>query len=208
MLKGAGFLKRLADETEKAAKKKAPSVVPLQTQWGANVEQSKSSFRAKSKARTRGEEANASLEDGMDNLAVVDKFHPTTPDSFIDSINDSITRRHEQMLQIRVPVPKKTRTILRQMFPDEPDNEVKYEDVPWDRFVLSMDQIGFVARHNGGSAVLFEPNRDCKGYRFGGKIVFYRPHPGPTLTPLILKFMGKRMHKRFSWSMETFVLKK
>jgi hypothetical protein len=204
----AGFLKRLADEAEKAAKKKAPSGVPLQTQWGADVEQNKSSFRAKSKAKTRVEEANASLEDGMDNLAVVDKFHPTTPDSFIDSINDSITRRHEQMLQIRVPIPKKTRTILRQMFPDESDNEVKYEDVPWDRFVLAMDQIGFVARHNGGSAVLFEPNRDCKWYRFGGKIVFHRPHPGPTLTPLILKFMGKRMHKRFGWSMETFVLKK
>jgi hypothetical protein len=112
------------------------------------------------------------------------------------------------MLQIRVVVPKKTRTILRQMFLDDSNNEVKYEDVPWDRFVLAMDQIGFVARHNGGSAVLFEPNSGCKWYPSGGKIVFHRSHPDPTLTPLILKFMGKKMHKRFCWSAETFVLKK
>jgi hypothetical protein len=77
-----------------------------------------------------------------------------------------------------------------------------------DRFVIAMVQIGFVARHNGGSAVLFEPNGECKWYPFGGKIVFHRPHPDPTLTPLILKFMGKRFHKRFSWCAETFVLKK
>ena len=94
------------------------------------------------------------------------------------------------------------------MFPDESDNEVKSEDVPWDRFVLAMDQVGFVARHNGGSAVLFEPNDNCKWYPFGGKIVFHRPHPDPTLMPLILKFMGKRMHKRFGWSVETFVSKR
>jgi hypothetical protein len=204
----AGFLKRLADEAEKAAKKKAPSRGPLQTQWGADVEQSKTSFRAKSKAKIRGEEANASLEDGLDSLAVVETLPPTMPDSFIDSTYDSITKRYEQMLQIRVPVPKKTRSILRQMFPDESDSEVKCEDVPWDRFVLAMEQIGFVARHNGGSAVLFEPNSDCIWHPFGGKIVFHRPHPDPTLMPLILKFMGKRMHKRFGWSAETFVLKK
>jgi hypothetical protein len=204
----AGYLKRLADEAEKAAKKKAPSGGPLQTHWGADVEQSKTSFRAKSKAKIRGEETNASLEDGMDNLAVVEKFPPTTPESFVDSINDSIPRRYEQMLQIRLPVPKKTRTILCQMFPDESDNEIKYEDVSWDRFVLAMEQIGFVARHNGGSAVLFEPNGECKWYPFGGKIVFHRPHPDATLTPLILKFMGKRMHKWFGWSAETFVSKK
>jgi hypothetical protein len=191
----AGFLGKLTDEAEKAAKKKAPSGQPLQTQWGAAIDQSEPLSRAKSKAKTRGEEADASLEDGMDNLAVVEKFSPNMPDSFINSTNDSITRSHERMLQIRVIVPKKTRTIFHQIFPDESDNEVQCDDVPWDRFVLAMEQIGFAARHKGGSAVLFEPNSECKWYPFGGKIVFHRPHPDPTLTPLILKFMGKRMHK-------------
>jgi hypothetical protein len=204
----AGFLRKLSDEAEKSAKKKTPSGEPLQTQWGAAVDENKSQFCAKSKAKIRGKEANASLEDEMDNLAVIEKSPPPMPDSFIDPISDSITRRQEQMLQIRVVAPKKTRTILRQMFLDDPDNEVKYEDVPWDRFVLAMDQIGFVKRHKGGSAVLFEPNSKCKWYPSGGKAVFHRPHPDPTLTPLILKFMGKRMHKRFGWSAETFVLKK
>jgi hypothetical protein len=204
----AGFLKILADEAEKAAKKKAPSGEPLQTHWGTAVDERKSPFQAKSKEKTRREEANASLEDGMDSLAVVEKFSPNMLDSFIDSTNDSNTKRYEQMLHIRVPLPKKTRSILRQMFPDESDSEVKCDDVPWYRFVLAMAQIGFAARHNGGSAVLFEPNSECKWCPFGGKIVFHRPHPDPTLTPLILKFMGKRMHKWFGWSVGTFILKK
>jgi hypothetical protein len=47
-----------------------------------------------------------------------------------------------------------------------------------------------------------------KWYSFGGKIVSHRPHPDPDLMSLILKFMGKRIHTWFGWSVETFVLKR
>jgi hypothetical protein len=75
----AGFLRKLSDEAEKAAKKKVPFGEPLQTQWDATVDENKSQFFAKSKAKIRGKEANASLEDEMDNLAVVEKFPPPCP---------------------------------------------------------------------------------------------------------------------------------
>lgn len=83
--------------------------------------------------------------------------------------------------------------------------EERSKTVKWESFVKAMSQVGFVARHSGGSAVLFEPSQNSKW--FGrGKIVFHRPHPVPVIDSVILSSMGKRMNKWFGWNEETFVL--
>ena len=36
-------------------------------------------------------------------------------------------------------------------------------------------------------------------------IIFHRPHPDPTIDPIMLRTMGKRVRKWFGWEVESFV---
>ncbi|KAI1348841.1 hypothetical protein F5Y01DRAFT_306462 [Xylaria sp. FL0043] len=69
----------------------------------------------------------------------------------------------------------------------------------WTDFVHAMNDMGFAAQHNGGSAVSFEANGQ-------GRIVFHRPHPESKLAPVMLQNMGSRMEKWFGWKRENFAL--
>ncbi len=75
------------------------------------------------------------------------------------------------------------------------------KSVEWNDFIHAMADVGFTARSNGGSAVLFERNP-----QLGGKIVFHKPHPVTKIDAIMLRSMGKRMTKWFGWSRELFVL--
>jgi hypothetical protein len=61
-----------------------------------------------------------------------------------------------------------------------------------------MAEAGFAERNGGGSIVTFE---DTTG---GGKIRFHRPHPEPTIDPIMLQSMGKRPNWWFGSDRETF----
>jgi hypothetical protein len=52
-----------------------------------------------------------------------------------------------------------------------------------------MTEAGFAAKYGGGSIVIFESITD------GGKIIFQRPHPEPTIDPIMLQSMGKRLKR-------------
>ncbi len=79
--------------------------------------------------------------------------------------------------------------------------EKAFKSVDWDNFVHAMTEVGFTVKNNGGSAVLFERSSDL-----GGKIVFRKPHPIAKIDPIMLRSMGKRMAKWFSWILELFAL--
>ncbi|KAI1098665.1 hypothetical protein F4804DRAFT_324066 [Jackrogersella minutella] len=83
------------------------------------------------------------------------------------------------------------------MFPETAEESTK--TVNWDDFVHAICEVGFTARNNGGSAVLFENTN-------GGKIVFHKPHPVAKIDSVMIRTMGKRMAKWFGWSRERFVL--
>ena len=100
------------------------------------------------------------------------------------------------------------------MFPissgtSEPQPAVKAID--WDTFVLAMSDAGFLARHTGGSAVVFEKHAadDDDGAESGrgGRIVFHKPHPVAKIDPVMFRCMGRRMQKWFGWSREIFAVK-
>ncbi|KAF1967834.1 hypothetical protein BU23DRAFT_658017 [Bimuria novae-zelandiae CBS 107.79] len=78
--------------------------------------------------------------------------------------------------------------------------EERNRTVDWDAFVGSMENAGFRGKCGGGSIVIFE-----KMDR-GGKIVFHRPHPNPTLDSVMLQSMGRRLNKWFKWTRDTFLL--
>jgi hypothetical protein len=61
-----------------------------------------------------------------------------------------------------------------------------------------MAEAGFAAKYGGGLIVTFE---NITG---GGKIIFQRPHPDPTIDPIMLQSMGKRLNRWFGWDRETF----
>jgi hypothetical protein len=70
--------------------------------------------------------------------------------------------------------------------------------IDWNKFIDSMTEAGFAAKYGGGSIVTFE---NITG---GGKIRFHRPHPEPTIDPIMLQSMGKRPNGWFGWDRETF----
>ncbi|KAK3708897.1 hypothetical protein LTR37_011227 [Vermiconidia calcicola] len=70
----------------------------------------------------------------------------------------------------------------------------------WDELVAALVDAGCSAEHKGGSAVAFEDQRNRTGC-----IVLHRPHPHPTLDPITLKSVGKRLKKWFGWDAGMFV---
>lgn len=97
-----------------------------------------------------------------------------------------------------ITVSKRSRATFRYIFPTALEERQKHVD--WETFVTSVTDAGLVARNGGGSIVTFE---DENG---GGKIIFHRPHPDPSIDPIMLQSMGRRMNKWFGWSRESFAL--
>ncbi|KAI1421771.1 hypothetical protein F5Y12DRAFT_718039 [Xylaria sp. FL1777] len=92
---------------------------------------------------------------------------------------------------------KRALNAIRFMFPQTPKDA--NGGLQWTEFVHVMNDMGFVARNNGGSAVSFEADGQ-------GRIVFHRPHPDSKIAPVMLQAMGARMNKLFGWKRENFVL--
>lgn len=72
--------------------------------------------------------------------------------------------------------------------------------VRWEDFMSALRDAGCSARQNGGSAIMFThdaaPN-DVVG--------IHRPHPDPTINPIMLHKLGMRLEKHFDWGIDTFV---
>jgi hypothetical protein len=108
--------------------------------------------------------------------------------------------KSDQTLTKTIALSKSPYTTLRSMFPDT--HEEREKSIDWSAFVNSMNEAGFAVRNGGGSIVRFES-------RCGeGSINFHRPHPDPTIDPVMIQAMGQRMNRWFGWVRETFELVK
>ncbi|KAJ8129282.1 hypothetical protein O1611_g4349 [Lasiodiplodia mahajangana] len=97
-----------------------------------------------------------------------------------------------------VRITKQALKAMELMFPTNAEEASK--GLLWTDFVLAMKDMGFIARHEGGSAVSFE-TEDKEEI-----IVFHRPHPDRKIDPVVLQAMGTRMNRRFGWTRENFAL--
>jgi hypothetical protein len=61
--------------------------------------------------------------------------------------------------------------------------------IDWNTFIDSMTKAAFADKNGGGSIATFENTTG------GGKIRFHRPHPEPTIDPIMLQSMGKRPNR-------------
>ncbi|KAF1919968.1 hypothetical protein BDU57DRAFT_442892 [Ampelomyces quisqualis] len=102
--------------------------------------------------------------------------------------------------RVTIHVSKRSYATFRYIFPVTPEERQK--SIDWNTFVDSMTDAGFAASNGGGSIVTFENTIG------GGKIIFHRPHPEPTVDPIMLQSMGNRLNRWFGWTRETFALVK
>lgn len=95
-------------------------------------------------------------------------------------------------------VTRANKTLFTRMFAAREEHR---KDVRWDSFVAALVDAGYSATHNGGSAVTFKDERHTNGR----SIVVHKPHPDPSVDPIMLRSIGRRLRRRFGWDAETFV---
>ena len=104
----------------------------------------------------------------------------------------------DEVRPVVISLNKRSMGTIQSIFPTS--NEDRSRTVPWDTFILLMEDAGFHARSGGGSIVIFEKKEG------GGRINIHRPHPNPTLDPVMLQIIGRRMNKWFGWTRNIFTL--
>lgn len=80
--------------------------------------------------------------------------------------------------------------------------------VNWTNFLATMSELGFEAKHRGGSEWTFRSvNRELNqvaGDTAKTSIVIHQPHPETEMGSLQLQWIGKRLGRRFGWSRDRF----
>ncbi|KAF7189785.1 hypothetical protein HII31_08892 [Pseudocercospora fuligena] len=95
-----------------------------------------------------------------------------------------------------IAVSKTALNVFERMFAG---NLLAKGNIRWNDFEAALIGAGFSVMPNSGSAVMFKEKSDR------GSVVFHRPHPDPTIDPIMLRSMGKRLRKWFGFDRETFV---
>lgn len=124
------------------------------------------------------------------------KTRPGTLDDPVTTVEPLVLPTAEAVTAApKLEVKAQTVETLTQMYPS---NGICQKSLGWSSFVEAMADAGFAVTHGSGSAVSFKQ-------RDGKVIVFHRPHPRPTIEPIMLRVFGKRLRRHFGWEQATFV---
>ncbi|KAG6920263.1 hypothetical protein DXG01_005032 [Tephrocybe rancida] len=96
---------------------------------------------------------------------------------------------------------KKSKGLMHQLLNTAEDEMKGIAPMKWENFLRLMREMGFdYDPSTAGSSVRFDPpdKRDMP-------ITFHKPHPDPTLQPIMLKDYAKRLKKRYGWTEEDFI---
>ncbi|KAH0141218.1 hypothetical protein KCU67_g14588, partial [Aureobasidium melanogenum] len=100
-----------------------------------------------------------------------------------------------------IPVKHDNMTIFHHMFPS--CGEESQRSFSWQHLLSAMIDAGFSILQSQGSAITLKQDEErCEGVR---TIVVHRPHPSPTINPIMLRSIAKRMTKWFGWKRELFI---
>jgi len=90
---------------------------------------------------------------------------------------------------------------MHQLLNTAEDETKGQASMKWDHFVKLMTDMGFqYDPSTAGSSVRFDPP--------GAKdppITFHKPHPDPTIHPVMLKEFSKRLQRTYGWTGEDFL---
>ncbi|OBZ71054.1 GTPase-activating protein gyp1 [Grifola frondosa] len=95
---------------------------------------------------------------------------------------------------------KKTTTYMHQLLHTSADETKGLAPMKWENFLKVMREMGFTYEPGtAGSSVRFDPPdpRDVS-------IMFHKPHPDPTIHPVMLKDFAKKLKRTYGWSEEDF----
>jgi len=161
----------------------------LQTTWG-NSEVSKTGFLPKQAKHTKVKATGPITADWLNVsiLGVDDKGESETCTDCTPS----------RPVPSSIPVNRDSLGVFRKMFASS--TGATPGSVKWTHLVQALTDAGLVATQAPGSAVTFT----CRGK---GGVNFHKPHPDPVVDAFMLRYMGKRLRKWFSWEGEAFVLR-
>ncbi|KAK6974508.1 C2H2 and C2HC zinc finger protein [Favolaschia claudopus] len=141
----------------------------------------KPSFSAKTKVKTRGvaiaEEESATIPPPIEDADVHNRIPP-------------------------IPVPAKTLKVFSTLFNAAKNEEVALQQssVAWKDIQAAFVQVGFELIKTRGSAWTF---RHLDGTK---SVTVHEPHPEPTMRFWDARRFGRRLTRRFGWTLESFVL--
>ncbi|KAJ6500171.1 hypothetical protein C8R47DRAFT_1211730 [Mycena vitilis] len=96
---------------------------------------------------------------------------------------------------------KKTTASMHQLLRTSEDETKGMAPMKWDTFVKLMREMGFdYDPSTAGSSVRFDPPnpKDVS-------ITFHKPHPDPTIHPVMLREFAKKLKKNYGWSEADFL---
>lgn len=90
---------------------------------------------------------------------------------------------------------KKSRELMHQLLNTAESDKKGIAPMKWESFLKVMREMGFDCDiTTAGSSVRFDP-RDKRI----APITIHKPHPDPTLQPITLKRIAKRLKNRYGW---------
>ena len=98
--------------------------------------------------------------------------------------------------------------VIHAIFPDpKQSREESDQRIDWTEFLFAMATLDLTAVNRGGSAFIFSgqimlPDSPSTQYR---SICVYGPHPSTEMSPVLLRSLGKRFHRRFGWQRANFL---
>ncbi|KAI0093110.1 hypothetical protein BDY19DRAFT_989781 [Irpex rosettiformis] len=98
---------------------------------------------------------------------------------------------------------KKTKAYMHQLLHTAEDEKQGIAPLKWEHFLKVMREMGFsYDPSTAGSSVRFDPPdpRDRP-------ITFHKPHPDPTLHPILVRDFGRRLKNAYGWSEADFYTK-
>ncbi|KAF7361625.1 hypothetical protein MVEN_00505800 [Mycena venus] len=96
---------------------------------------------------------------------------------------------------------KKSTTLMHQLLRTSEDETKGMAPMKWENFLKLMREMGFeYDPSTAGSSVRFDPP-DPKDV----SITFHRPHPDPTIHPMMLREFAKRLKNNYGWSEADFL---
>lgn len=167
-----------------------PPSTPVQTVWGSATETRRQSLTPREKVKTRRSLAENEVP-SLRRLSLHDSATSATDDDSQDHTEEDP----------KIEVNSISLDLFHRMF--TPIACAKgTASVKWDDFVAALMDAGCTSKQAGGSAVTFMHPGDGMS-----AVVIHRPHPDPSINPIMLGSLAKKFGKRMGWEREMFVLR-
>ncbi|KAJ7752995.1 hypothetical protein B0H16DRAFT_1418853 [Mycena metata] len=147
-----------------------------------------------------GAEQSPPTEEAVPTVKIKEKTRGAIATSATEEDVDS--REREVALVAPTPVSTRAYKVFSALFNAAKDEEIALQQssVPWKDIQTAFAQLGFELHKTRGSAWTFRHPDGPK------TVTVHEPHPSPTMSFWEARRFGRRLTRRFGWTLESFVL--